>query len=156
MQLVCAQTRPRFIFSSERVLENGVRTHVKGATPGPRKQTSAGQGPINLSVTTETGESWEGLLRWCVSQREVTRDGLTHRQAEEMRECRIIVMTVRSRTMTFRSRTMTIRRRMAGLPATCEVAPLTPREKSPLPEAQRSVEPATLHHIGQRAQHTTH
>ena len=32
----------------------------KGATPGPRKQTSAGQGLINISVTTETGESWEG------------------------------------------------------------------------------------------------
>ena len=32
---------------------------------------------------------------------------------------------------------------------------LTPREKSPLPEAQRRVEPATLHHAGQRAQHTT-
>ena len=35
-----------------------------------------------------------------------------------MRECRIIVMTVRSRTMTVRSRT-------AGLHATCEVAPLS-------------------------------
>ena len=33
---------------------------LKGATPGPRKQTSAGQGLINISVTTETGESWEG------------------------------------------------------------------------------------------------
>ena len=32
---------------------------------------------------------------------------------------------------------------------------LTPREKSPLPEAQRRVEPATLHHSGQRAQHTS-
>ena len=29
---------------------------------------------------------------------------------------------------------------------------LTPREKSPLPEAQRRVEPATLHHAGQRDQ----
>ena len=30
------------------------------------------------------------------------------------------------------------------------------REKSPLPEAQRRVEPATLHHhTGQQAQHTT-
>ena len=28
----CARTRPRFILSSERVLGNGVRTHVKGAT----------------------------------------------------------------------------------------------------------------------------
>ena len=26
---------------------------------------------------------------------------------------------------------------------------LTPREKSPLPEAQRRIEPATLHHAGQ-------
>ena len=32
---------------------------------------------------------------------------------------------------------------------------LTPREKSPLPEAQRRVELVTLHHAGQRAQHTT-
>ena len=32
---------------------------------------------------------------------------------------------------------------------------LTPREKFPLPEAQRRVEPATLHHAEQRAQHTT-
>ena len=39
---------------------NGVRNHVKGATPGPRKETSAGQGLINISVVTETGESWEG------------------------------------------------------------------------------------------------
>ena len=30
------------------------------------------------------------------------------------------------------------------------------KEKSPLPEAQRRVEPVTLHHAGQRAQHTTH
>ena len=37
-----------------------VEKAVKGATPGPRKQTSAGQGLINISVTTETGESWEG------------------------------------------------------------------------------------------------
>ena len=33
---------------------------LKGATPDPRKQTSAGQGLINISVTTETGDSWEG------------------------------------------------------------------------------------------------
>ena len=33
---------------------------LKGATPGPRKPTSAGQGLIHRSVTTETGESWEG------------------------------------------------------------------------------------------------
>ena len=33
---------------------------VKGATPGPRKQTSAGQGLKNISVITETGERWEG------------------------------------------------------------------------------------------------
>ena len=32
---------------------------------------------------------------------------------------------------------------------------LTPRKKSPLPEAQRRFEPATLHHGGERAQHTT-
>ena len=32
---------------------------------------------------------------------------------------------------------------------------LTPREKSPLPEAQRRFQRATLHHAGQRAQHTT-
>ena len=32
---------------------------------------------------------------------------------------------------------------------------LTPREKSPLLEAQRRVKPATLYHAGQRAQHTT-
>ena len=31
---------------------------------------------------------------------------------------------------------------------------LTPREKSPLPEAQRRIEPAALHHSGQRNQHT--
>ena len=30
---------------------------------------------------------------------------------------------------------------------------LTPREKSLLPEAQRRVEPSTLHHAEQRAQH---
>ena len=28
-------------------------------------------------------------------------------------------------------------------------------QKSPLPEAQRRCEPATLHHTGQQAQHTT-
>ena len=32
---------------------------------------------------------------------------------------------------------------------------LTPREKSPLPEAQRRVEPATVGHPGLQAQHTT-
>ena len=32
---------------------------------------------------------------------------------------------------------------------------LAPREKSPLPEAQRRVEHATLHYAGQRAKHTT-
>ena len=32
---------------------------------------------------------------------------------------------------------------------------LTPREKSPLPEAQRRIEPMTVHHSGQQAQHTT-
>ena len=32
---------------------------LKGATPGTRKQTSAGQGLTNISVITETGESWE-------------------------------------------------------------------------------------------------
>ena len=32
---------------------------------------------------------------------------------------------------------------------------LTPREKSPLSDAQGSVEVARLHHAGQRAQHTT-
>ena len=34
-------------------------------------------------------------------------------------------MTVRSRTMTVRSRTMTVRSRTSGLPATCEIAPLS-------------------------------
>ena len=32
---------------------------------------------------------------------------------------------------------------------------LTPKEKSPLPETQRRVKPATLHHAGQRTKHTT-
>ena len=32
---------------------------------------------------------------------------------------------------------------------------VTPRDKSPLPEAQRMFEPAMLRHAGQRAQHTT-
>ena len=32
---------------------------------------------------------------------------------------------------------------------------LTPREKSPLPKAQRRFEPVTLHHAGQRDQHNT-
>ena len=32
---------------------------------------------------------------------------------------------------------------------------VTPREKSCLPEAQKRIEPATLHHTGQRAQHST-
>ena len=32
---------------------------------------------------------------------------------------------------------------------------LTPREQSPLQEAQRRVETAMLHHVGQRVQHTT-
>ena len=31
----------------------------------------------------------------------------------------------------------------------------TPRENSRLPETQRRVEPATLHHAGRRAQHAT-
>ena len=31
---------------------------------------------------------------------------------------------------------------------------LTPKEKSPLPEAQRRFEPATLHYAGQQTQHT--
>ena len=63
---------------------------LKGATPDPRKQTSVGQGLIHISVTTENGERWGGPVRWCVSQREVTRDGLTHRLAEGnlMRRCR--------------------------------------------------------------------
>ena len=33
---------------------------VKGAAPGARKQTSAGQGLINIAVPTEAGASWEG------------------------------------------------------------------------------------------------
>ena len=32
---------------------------------------------------------------------------------------------------------------------------IIPREKSPLPEAQRRIEPVMLHHAGQQAQHTT-
>ena len=32
---------------------------------------------------------------------------------------------------------------------------LTPREKSPLPEAQRRIEPTTLYHAGQQSQHAT-
>ena len=32
---------------------------------------------------------------------------------------------------------------------------LTPREKSSLLEAQRTIKPTMLHHVGQRAQHTT-
>ena len=32
---------------------------------------------------------------------------------------------------------------------------LTPREKFPLLDVQRRIEPTTLHHAGQRAQHTT-
>ena len=32
---------------------------------------------------------------------------------------------------------------------------LSPRGKSPLPEAQRRFEPAKLYYTGQRAQHTT-
>ena len=32
---------------------------------------------------------------------------------------------------------------------------LTPREKSPLPEAHRRIEPMILHQAGQQAQHTT-
>ena len=32
---------------------------------------------------------------------------------------------------------------------------LAPREKSPVSEAERRVEPMTLHEAGQRAQHTT-
>ena len=61
-------------------------TVVKGATPGPRKQTSAGQGLTNISVTTENGESWEGR---CAGV-SVTKDGLTHRLAKGnlMRRCR--------------------------------------------------------------------
>ena len=35
-------------------------------------------------------------------------------------------------------------------------AMLGPREKSALPEAQRRVEPVTLHHAGLWAQHATH
>ena len=31
---------------------------------------------------------------------------------------------------------------------------LTPEEKIPLPDAQRRIERATLHHVGQRVQHT--
>ena len=33
---------------------------VKGATSGPRKQTSTAQGFLNISVITETRESLEG------------------------------------------------------------------------------------------------
>ena len=40
-------------------------------------------------------------------------------------------MTLRSRTMTVRSRTMTVRSRTSGLPATCEVAPLSIRTDKP-------------------------
>ena len=40
MEGICAQTRPRFIPSSGRVLGNGVRTHVnfKGKSPLPEAQ----------------------------------------------------------------------------------------------------------------------
>ena len=46
----------RFLFPVEVIFSLG----LKGVTPGPRKQNSAGQGPINISVTTEKGERWEG------------------------------------------------------------------------------------------------
>ena len=39
-----------------------INNKLKGATPGSRKHTSAGQGLINISVIPETGESWDG---WC-------------------------------------------------------------------------------------------
>ena len=40
MEYMCAQTRPRFILSSKRVLGKGVRTHVysKGKFPLPEAQ----------------------------------------------------------------------------------------------------------------------
>ena len=40
MECMCEQTRPRFILSSERVLGNGVRTHVnsKGKIPSIGKK----------------------------------------------------------------------------------------------------------------------
>ena len=33
---------------------------IKGAFPGPRKQNSTEQSLTNISVITETGDSWEG------------------------------------------------------------------------------------------------
>ena len=39
------------------VTKSVVAMLLKGATPGPRKQISAGQGLIHISVTTENGES---------------------------------------------------------------------------------------------------
>ena len=56
-------------FRKSRSVLKGARMHahaqaraflLKGPTPSPRKQTSAGQGPINISGITKTGESWEG------------------------------------------------------------------------------------------------
>ena len=74
--------RPVPALTLKRQVPGTVATGVpmfKGATPGPRKQTSAGQGLTNISVITETGESWEGR---CAGVSGSAKDGLTHRQGE--------------------------------------------------------------------------
>ena len=62
MERMCAQTRPRFILSSERVLGNGVRNHVnhvKGKNPlywrhrgglNPQRSITQDSEPITLST----------------------------------------------------------------------------------------------------------
>ena len=60
--MACSTHGPRFEHRDPGLMKyvNQLPTELKGATPGPRKQTSAGEGLIKIPVITETGESWEG------------------------------------------------------------------------------------------------
>ena len=68
MESMCAQTRPRFILSSERVLGNGVRTRVnpKGKIPSPG---GSEEGRTRDSASRSTASpkhyqlSYSGLLK---------------------------------------------------------------------------------------------
>ena len=45
MECMCTQTRPRFILSSERVLESGVRTHVNSKEKNLYRRRRGGSNP---------------------------------------------------------------------------------------------------------------
>ena len=69
MECMCAQTRPRFMLSSERVLGNGVRTHGNSKGKSPLKisiPVSALPGARRYRVSAETG--WPGVSIVCLDE----------------------------------------------------------------------------------------